>query len=191
MKRNFLEDLGLEKRNKLQGKIDDLVTQAEQRDKDLEKIQNKLDAVKDDSTKLKDAQSALEELQSKYAADKSEWEAKNARQAYEYAIKERANALKFSSAAAKRDFIREAIGKEFKMEQDSILGFDDYVELYKKSDPGAFVEDKPKDPEPAEPTPTITIPGNSNVAGNGKSLSELMKAKNQNPDMKVTFNTGK
>lgn len=218
MKRAFLEEFGLDKdavdkiiaengsdienakqsaakkfdteRETLQGQITDLQAQVKQRDTDLSEIQKKLSAAQENADKLTEAQEALTGLQSKYDTERQAWEAKNAQQAYEFAVRERANALEFSSSAAKKEFIREAIGKGFKMEKDTLLGFDDYVKVYKENDPGAFVAEQPKQPEtpPEDPKkPDIVLPGNSGIQGKGKSLSDMMKAKNANPDMVVSF----
>lgn len=227
MKRSFLEDLGLTKdvidkiidengsdienaksaaakkfdseRETLQGQIEDLKTQVTQRDADLSDIQKQLTAANENADKLAEAQKSLSSLQKKYETETKAWEAKNAQQAYEFAVREKANTLKFSSEAAKREFIRDAIAKEFKMEQNNLLGFDDYVNIYKESDPGAFAVEKepepPKadpepapEPEPPKKQPNIVLPGNSGIQGGAKSLTEMMKAKNANPDMVVTFN---
>lgn len=227
MKRSFLEDLGLTKdvidkiidengsdienaksaaakkfdseRETLQGQIEDLKTQVTQRDADLSDIQKQLTAANENADKLAEAQKSLSSLQKKYETETKAWEAKNAQQAYEFAVREKANTLKFSSEAAKREFIRDAIAKDFKMEQNNLLGFDDYVNIYKESDPGAFAVEKepepPKadpepapEPEPPKKQPNIVLPGNSGIQGGAKSLTEMMKAKNANPDMVVTFN---
>lgn len=219
MKRSFLEEFGLEKeavdkiiaengsdienaksaaakkfdteRETLQGQITDLKAQVAQRDTDLSDIQTQLSAAKENADKLTEAQESLKGLQSKYDTERQAWEQKNAQQAYEFAVRERANALEFSSTAAKREFIREAIGKEFKMEKDTLLGFDDYVKVYKESDPGAFKAEQPETPPETPPEdpkkPDIVLPGKSGVPGKGKSLTETMKAKNANPDMVVNF----
>lgn len=227
MKRSFLEDLGLTKdvidkiidengsdienaksaaakkfdseRETLQGQIEDLKMQVTQRDADLSDIQKQLTAANENADKLAEAQKSLSSLQKKYETETKAWEAKNAQQAYEFAVREKANTLKFSSEAAKREFIRDAIAKDFKMEQNNLLGFDDYVNIYKESDPGAFaVEKEPEpskadpepapEPEPPKKQPNIVLPGNSGIQGGAKSLTEMMKAKNANPDMVVTFN---
>lgn len=215
MKRAFLEDLGLDKetvdkiiaengsdienakatatkkfeseRDTLQGQITDLQAQVAQRDIDLSDIQKQLSAAQENASKLTEAQESLKGLQSKYDTERKEWEAKTAQQAYEFAVRERANALEFSSTAAKKEFIREAIGKGFKMEKDTILGFDDYVNVYRESDPGAFVTEP--EPIPENPkTPNITLPEkNSGMQEKHMGLSEMMKAKNANPDMNVDF----
>lgn len=180
MERKFLEDLGLDKekvdqimtknasdieaekgkfateRTTLQGQISDLQGQVTQRDTDLAELNEKLTAAQADASKLPEAQTALTGLQSKYNTEKQEWEQKNAQQAYEFAVKMEAGKLKFSSAAAQRDFVRGAIEKGMKLEGEKILGFTDYVESYKKDDPGAFLVEQQEQP-PAD-KPNIVLP---------------------------------
>ena len=181
MERKFLEDMGLDKekvdkimaenasdieaekgkfeaeRTTLQGQVSDLQGQAAQRDKDLTDLNEKLTAAQADASKLPEAQNALIGLQSKYDNDKKEWEKKSAQQAYEFAVKMEAGKLKFSSAAAQRDFVRGAIEKGMTMDGDKIMGFADFVETYKAGDPGAFAaEEKPE--TPPEGKPSIVLP---------------------------------
>lgn len=189
MQRKFLEDLGLEKdtidkimtenghdvenarksesdkfaaeRTTLTGKADDLQKQLDQRDADLKDVQGKLTAAQADAGKLTEVTEQLGSLQTKYDTERQEWAQKQQAQAYEFAVKTAASALKFTSAAAKRDFERGAIEKALKMEGDKILGFDDYVKAYQEADPGAFMpaeDPKPADPAPQDPTPTIVLP---------------------------------
>ena len=214
MTRKFLEDMGLDKevvdkimtengsdiqnarnsekskfdteRTSLQGQISELQGQVTQRDADLTDLQIKLTAAQADAGKLTEAQQALTGLQSKYDTERQEWEKKSAQQSYEFAIKTAAADLKFTSTAAKREFIRSAIDKKMSMEGEKVLGFSDYVEAYKKDDPGAFkVEDQPAPPAP--PKPDIVMPGKPGGPVVGKTLSAMMKAKNENPDMVVNF----
>lgn len=180
MERKFLEDMGLDKekvdkimaenasdieaekgkfdaeRTTLQGQISDLQGQVSQRDTDLADLNTKLTAAQADASKLPEAQNALTGLQTKYDTEKQEWEKKSAQQAYEFAVKTEAGKLKFSSTAAQRDFVRGAIEKGMKLEGEKILGFTDYVEAYKKDDPGAFAEEKPE--TPPEGKPNIVLP---------------------------------
>lgn len=153
-------------RGQLQGQINDLQGQISQRDTDLTDLNEKLIAAQADAGKLTEAQNSLTALQNQYNADKQAWEARTAAQAYEFAVKTAAGRLKFSSAAAQRDFERGAIEKGLKMEGDKILGFDDYVIAYKTADPGAFVtESQP----PADPksNPTIVLPSGKPSSGSG------------------------
>ena len=55
------------------------------------------------------------------------------------------NGLKFTSNAAKKSFMADVIAKELKMEGDTLLGFDDFVNKYKEEDAGVFVADDNKD----------------------------------------------
>ena len=168
----------------LNQQVKDLQDQVSQRDADLSNLNEQLTAAQADAGKLSEVQSSLAGLQSKYETDKQEWEHKNAQQAYEFMVRERANGLKFTSAAAKRDFVREATGKEFKVDGESLLGYDEFVTKYKADNPGAVVEDKP---ETTPRQPTIVVPANGTTPKPKKSLMDMMKAKNENPDMIVNF----
>lgn len=175
-----------DKVDSLKQQVADLQGQVTQRDTDLAGLNEKLTAAQADASMLTEAQTALTGLQSKYEADKQEWEAKSARQAYEFMVRERANTLKFTSPAAKRDFIGQANEKGFKVDGESLLGYDDFVTKYTADNPGALVEEKPAgDPTPTPPT--IVIPNNGPKVSQKKGLMEMMKAKNENPNMVVDF----
>ena len=83
--------------NGLQSQVADLQGQITQRDTDLAGLNDKLTAAKADAGKLTEAQKQLTALQTKYDEDSKAWEAKNARQAYEYAVRTAAGREKFSS----------------------------------------------------------------------------------------------
>lgn len=160
-----------DKVNTLSQQVTDLTGKITQRDTDMSDLQAKLTAAQADAGKLTDAQSALTALQTKYSADQTEWQQKVQKQQYEFAIREKANGMKFTSPAAKRDFIREATGKEFKVDGETLLGYEDFVSKYKTENPGAVVDDKPADP-PAEPDkkpPVIVLP-NGKPAADDKSV---------------------
>ena len=177
-----------DKVNSLTQQVTDLQGQITQRDTDLAGLNAQLTAAQADAGQLAEAQKQLSALQTKYDKDSKAWETKNQQQAYEYAVKSKANELKFTSAAAKKDFIREAIAQGFKQDGDVLMGYTDFVAKYKESDPGAFVvETPPADPKPADPAPTIVLPGKSTPAPKKMSLTEAMKAKNENPNFEVSF----
>lgn len=161
------------KTDTLNEQITALNEQIKQRDADLTAMRDKLTAAQADAGKLTEAQTALADLQAKYAADQKEWDAQKAAQAYEFAVKSKAGELKFSSNAAKNDFIRSAIEKGMKLDGDTILGFEDFKKAYREADPSAFVPD-----EPAKPTPTITVPGKSAPTPAGMTLTEAMQRAN-------------
>lgn len=201
MTRNFLEGLGLSKdiidkvisengndienarksesdkfateRETLTNRANDLQNQLNQRDADMKDLQDKLTAAQTDATKVTEATEALTSLQTKYDAERQEWSQKQAEQAYEFAVKTKANELKFSSAAAKKDFIREAIAAKLQQNGDDLMGYNDFVTKYKENDPGAFAPDESPASQTSEPNtapaPTIVLPtgnGNTGTTGN-------------------------
>ena len=76
------------------------------------------------------------------------------KQAYEFAVKDFASSKKFTSNAAKRDFINSMIAKELKMDNGRILGADDFVTSYSTENADAFVVEK-EDKVPEQPKPSF------------------------------------
>ena len=66
-----------------------------------------------------------------------------------------------------------------------IMGADDYMKAYAKANADAFVQ---KEPAPKQNDPQFVAPASGNTkTGPKMSLSELMKAKNENPEFVVNF----
>lgn len=150
--------------------VTDLQGQLTQRDTDMTDLQTKLTAAQADAGKLAEVQQQLTSMQTKYDTDKAEWDQKTARQAYEFMVRERANGIKFTSPAAKRDFIQQANGKGFKIDGENLLGYADFVTTYKAENPGAIAEDNP-DPDPKPGDPQIVLPsGGSKGAPEGSAF---------------------
>ena len=175
-----------------QGQVTDLQGQLTQRDTDLTGLQTQLAAVQADAGKLTEYQQQLTTLQNNYDREKKAWETKTAQQKREYAIKARAAEIKFSSASAKRAFIHDAIkAASIKLDGDDLLNYGEFVEQYKTSDPGAFIQEQAaKEPEPQpepQPQPQIVLPGKSTPAKKKMTLSEMMKAKNANPNFRIEW----
>ena len=147
--------------NTLKQQVTDLQGQIAQRNTDMTDLQTKLTAAQTDAGKLTEAQANLAKLQKKYDDDAKAWNAKNQKMAYEYAVKERANQINFSSAAAKRDFIREAISKDFKVDGETLLGYEDFRAKYEAENPGAIVVQK--DPDSDKKKPQIVPPAGNNT----------------------------
>lgn len=174
--------------------ISGLNEQITQRDADITSLNEQLTATQADASKLGEAQNTIASLQTKYEKDKQSWQEASTKQQRSFAVREKAGDLKFTSAAAKRDFLNKANAQDFKLENDELIGYDDFLTTYEAENPDAFVVEQPPAP-PAPPadsgkkTPVIVLPGNSGVQGKGKSLTEMMKAKNENPDMIVSFDS--
>ncbi len=172
-----------------ENQIESLKGQIAQRDTDITGLNEKLTAAQADASKLGEAQTMISTLQTQYQQDKDAWDAERTKQARGFAVRERANALKFTSAAARREFISQANAQEFAMDGDNLDGYDAFLAKYKEDNADSFVAEPadPADNGGGKKAPVIVLPGNSGVQPKGKSLSELMKAKNANPDMIVSF----
>lgn len=137
--------------------IETLQNTITQRDTDLADLQQKLTAAGTDAEKLTALTGDFTNLQAKYDTDVKAYKEQLKKQAYEFAVKDFANGKKFTSNAAKRDFIQSMIAKELKMDSGVILGAEDFVTTYSANNADAFVTEV-KDPEPTPAKPTFVNP---------------------------------
>ena len=130
------------------------------RDTDLSSLKAKLEEAGTDAEKLTALTSEFDGLKNKYDSDIKSYKEQLKKQSYEFAVKEFANTQKFSSQAAKRDFVQSMIAKDLKMEKDTILGADDFLKVYQEADPKAFVVETPSEtpPENQPPLPSFGQP---------------------------------
>ena len=172
---------------KLNSQIKTLNETVETRDADLKDLQTKLKDAGADADKLSALSTDLTNLQEKYETDTKNYQDLLSKQAYEFAVKEFANEYKFTSKAAKKDFIREMTSADLKMDEKGIVGAKDFYERYAEDNKDAFVvETEPV--EPSKPIPQLTTSTTEGVKSNHKhSLSELMAAKNANPNTQISF----
>lgn len=139
----------------LNGQVETLNSTITTRDGDLANLQKQLELAGEDKAKLDALNASMGELQTKYDNDTKSYQEKLQRQSYEFAVKDYANTQKFTSKAAKRDFIKAMIDKNLQMEGDKLIGGDDFREAYAVENDDAFYVDR--EPEPiAEPTPEPT-----------------------------------
>ena len=94
-------------------------------------------------TQLADANKKLEGYDPEWKTKAEQAQQKAAAQVSalkaDYAAENAAAGLKFSSASAKKAFLSDLKAKNLPLQDDgTLLGFDDYVASYKKTDPGAF-----------------------------------------------------
>lgn len=152
--------------NGLTQQVTDLKGQITQRDTDITGLQEKLTAAQSDASKLTDVQTQLSGLKTKYEQDQQDWNAKVVKQRKEFLVREQANGLHFSSAAAKRDFISQAQGKDFQLDGDTLVGYVDFLTKYKAENPGALVDQQPTDSgDPNDNKPQIVLPKNPKPEG--------------------------
>jgi hypothetical protein len=134
-----------------------------ERDKDLKNLNTQLKEAGTDSEKLAELQTQFGNLQTQYKTDTDNYKAQLGKQAYEFAVKEFASGKKFTSNAAKRDFVSSMIAKELKMDGDKILGAEDFVTAYSNENADAFVVEKPEQSQPQTPPPTFSKTVNPNT----------------------------
>lgn len=155
------------------------------RNADLETLKTQLHDAGSDAGKLEELTNNLTALKAKYDADTAALSTKLSAQAYEFAVRDFAGKQKFSSEAARRDFTRSMIEKNLPMEDGNIMGATDYMKAYAKANADAFVQDNPS-PKKPDPQFVGSTPGGKEK-GSKMTLSEMMKAKNENPDFVVSF----
>lgn len=116
------------------------------RDIDLGNLRTQLENAGTDADKLSKLTTDFTDLQNKYDKDTKAYEKQLKDQAYKYAVKEFTDKLNFTSQAAKRDFVKSMMEKNFTIENDVIVGASDFVTAYTKDNADAFVVDTPTPP---------------------------------------------
>lgn len=154
------------------------------RDTDLANLQTQLQNAGNDAVKLEELNNSLTNLQAKYDTDTAELQNKLSAQSYEFAVRDFAGKQKFSSNAAKRDFIESLVKKKLPMENGSIMGADDYLKAYAKDNDDAFLK---KEAPKTEPAPIFAGSASGDKGSKKPSLSEMMRMKNENPDYVISF----
>jgi hypothetical protein len=150
--------------------IDTLNGTISTRDTDLATIKKQLEDAGVDAQKLSTLSTDLSTLQGKYDNDIKQYQDQLAKQAYEFAVKEFASTKKFTSNAAKRDFINSMISENLKIKDDKIMGADDFVTSYTTENSDAFVVEDVKEKEPTASLPSFVQPTSSSDTSTGSDL---------------------
>ncbi len=130
--------------------IEQLNGTIKERNNDLAGLKTQLEDAGTDAEKLTQLTGEFDTLKNKYDNDTKAFKAQLKKQAYEFAVKEFASTKEFTSNAAKRDFIQSMIAKDLKMENDMILGAEDFVTAYSADNADAFVVKDTTPPEPQQ-----------------------------------------
>ena len=125
----------------LQEQIDNLNSTITARDTDLANLQKQVEEAGTNAQKLEELGQSLTDMQAKYEAQLAEKQSQMQKQAYEFAVKDYTNTLKFSSKAAKRDFTQAMIAKGLQMDGGKLIGADDFRSLYEKENDDAFYKE--------------------------------------------------
>lgn len=132
----------VEENKKLKENVESLTTERDGLSEQLKSTNKQIKEFKDldvDSIKKN-----LEDLQIKYDTDTKELNDKLSKQNYDFRIQEATAGIKFSSNAAKKSFMEDLSKKGLKLEDNKIMGFDDFLKSYKEADPNAFVKEESK-----------------------------------------------
>lgn len=142
------------------------------RDNDLADLRKQLETAGTDSDKLAKMTTDLADLQKRYDTDTANYKQQLKDQEYSHLVKEFADGQKFTSQAAKRDFVSSLMSKNLTVEEGKLIGASDFVSAYAEENADAFVVDTP----PAEPTPPETKPhfAGPTQPGGGNDTSELI-----------------
>lgn len=128
------------------------------REGDLQNLQQKLEDAGNDASRLTSVLNEFDTLKTKYDSDMKAYQDKLSQQSYKFAVKEFANTKKFTSNAAKRDFVQAMESKGLQMDKDTILGAEDFAKAYAEENADAFVVENPDPVDPPKPTPTFIQP---------------------------------
>lgn len=97
---------------------------------------------------------------------------------------------KFTSDSARNDIMNKISSAGLKLIDGQIIGLNDMMEKFKKEDAGAFVDKEQEELENNKARFTRPLSGSN--GRNGKiTPSELMKMKNENPDLDISQYMGK
>lgn len=156
--------------------ITELKGQITTRDKDLNALKKQVESGDtDNQTKIADLTAKIAKLQGDYDTSKKDYEARLSKQAYEFAVKEYAGGLKFTSEAARRDFEGQLTAKALKLEDNKIIGADDFMKTYKEANAKAFEEEK-AEPEKQDPLPTFIQPPTPGAQGSAPETNPFLSA---------------
>ena len=150
---------------------------------DKKKIREQLDNANKKIEELskvnaEDLQKEVDDWKKKYEEDTKKLNDDISKREREYLVNDLVRDLKFSSESAKKAFKSELASKDLKIEDGKLIGFDDYLNSYKKNDPQAFIEEKKDDNN------KISLGGDHNDKTPKKQASGLREALHEKFDKK-------
>ncbi len=146
-------DVGAHKQN-----VTALTTERDQLKTQLEEANKQIQSYKD--MDVDGIKKAAADWEAKHAADTKALRDKLDAANYGFGVERAVAGLKFSSTAARNQFVADLTAKKLPLQEGKLLGLDDYVKGYRESDPGAFL------PENDDKTP-VAVKGGSGGASLG------------------------
>lgn len=127
------------------------------------------------------------EVAAKEAKDKEKtFQEQLKQQSYEFTLKEAVSGLQFPNELSKNAFLNELKAKNLPLENEKLLGFEDYVKEIGERNPGLFTPVKTEPQQTQEPTVQFAAAtSNGQAPQKGMSLLDAMKSANggQNVDI--------
>ncbi len=134
---------------------------------------------------LETMQTELATWKTKAENAEKDYAAKIEQRDFEDALKEEISGYKFTSEAAKKAIMAEIREAGLKLKDGKILGLSDLLAQMKEKDATAFVDEKQEQLEAGRAKPFTGPLSGGNPSGKKVSPSELMKMKNENPDLDI------
>lgn len=156
------------------------------RDKEKERADTAEETLKKfDGVDVETIQAELATWQQKAKDTEKDYADKLAQRDFEDALKEEISGYKFTSEAAKKAIMAEIREAGLKVKDGKILGLSDLLAQMKEKDASAFVDEKQEELEAGRAKPFTGPLNGGNPAGKKVSPSELMKMKNENPNLDI------
>lgn len=168
---------------KLQKENEKLTTE---RDKEKERAETAEETLKKfDGVDLETMQSEISTWKQKAENAEKDYAAKIAQRDFEDALKEEIGNYKFTSEAAKKAIMAEVREAGLKVKDGKILGLSDLLAQMKEKDASAFVDEQQEQLEAGRAKPFTQPLNGGNPSGKKVSPAELMKMKNENPNLDI------
>lgn len=124
--------------------IETLTTEKAGIEKQLEDANKQIQSFKD--VDVDNLNNQIKEWETKYNQDTENLKNELSKKEYDYKLKDLINTLKFSSNGAKRAFLEDLKEKGLEFDdKGKLVGFDDFTESYKETDPDAFYKEEEKE----------------------------------------------
>ncbi len=159
---------------------------AADRDKEKERADTAEETLKKfDGVDVETMQAELATWQQKAKDAEKDYADKLAQRDFEDALKEEIGGYKFTSEAAKEAIMARIRAAGLKVNDGKILGLSDLLAQMKEKDASAFVDEKQEELEAGRAKPFTGPLKGGNPTGKKVSPSELMKMKNENPNLDI------
>lgn len=133
------KDVGTLKQN-----VESLTTERNTLQKQLTEANTQIQGFKD--LDVEGIKQKAAEWETKYNTDTKALKEQLETVKYGHTVEKSAEGLKFSSGAAKKQFVADLTAKKLPEQEGKLLGFDDFLKAYRESDPDAFAAEDGKDP---------------------------------------------